>query len=178
MHAPNTLFLTSILALLFSTITAAPAPAVPEICVVRPIAFSTIASPFTLSALTLTAEDPNNNNNIEWPVQLDPPSATRTTEPFISRTKIAQPLFRLTNGNLTTGGTDHDQFAAYFGPTIQIFPPVLQPVQFGGISSASPGFSAVFNCDAEGNTFLELRTFQRKFFFKFLNSKFSLSFHS
>jgi hypothetical protein len=94
---------------------------------------------------------------------LPPPSATREAQPYISRTRIAQPIFRLTNGRLTTGGDDHEQYPARFGPTILSFPPVLQPVYFGGPSSAAEEFSAGYACDAEGNQYLKLTTTQRKF---------------
>ncbi len=159
MHAPKTFFLTSILAL-FSTTIAAPAPAVPEPCLIPAIVRSTIKSPFTLSAFT---DEPN---DIEWAVQLDPPSTTQATRPFISRSKIAQPIFRLTDGKLTTGGPNDDQFAAYFGPTLTIFPNPLQPLFFGGSNQPRPlEFEAVITCDAERNVYTKLRTTRRKFFF-------------
>lgn len=127
-------------------------------CIVPLVIFSTIDKPFILSALTL--------DSIPWPVQLDPPSKTVETSPFISRTKIAQPLFRLTGGNLTTIGrgnaidnetTRQNAFPAYFGPKIQIFPPVPDPLFFGAFGDAYSGFSAGYSCDKDGKIYLELR---------------------
>lgn len=126
-------------------------------CIVPLVLLLTIDKPFTLSALT---PDP-----IPWPVQLNPPSQTVETRPFISRTKIAQPLFRLTGGNLTTigrgGNTSDDEktqkgFPAYFGPKIQIFPPVPDPLFFGAFGAYS-GFQAGYSCDKDGKIYLELR---------------------
>lgn len=127
-------------------------------CIVPLVLFTTIDKPFTLSALTL--------DSIPWPVQLDPPSKTVETSPFISRTKIAQPFFRLTGGNLTTigrGNTSDDEktqkkaFPAYFGPKIQIFPPVEDPLLFGAFQDAYSGFQAGYSCDKDGKAYLELR---------------------
>lgn len=125
-------------------------------CVVPLVLFTGLDKSFTLSALT---PDPST-----WPVQLDTPSKTVETQPYISRTKIAQPLFRLTGGNLTTIGRGIDSeenwknaFSAYFGPKIQIFPPVPDPIFFGGPYGEYSGFQAGYNCDQDGNVYLELR---------------------
>ena len=126
-------------------------------CIVPLVLFTTLNKPFTLSALT---PDP-----IAWPVQLDPPSKTIETQPFISRTKIAQPLFRLTGGNLTTlgrGTSDSEKiqrniFPAYFGPKIQIFPPVPDPIFFGAQQDPYSGFQAGYSCNKDGKAYLELR---------------------
>lgn len=127
-------------------------------CIVPLIFFTTINKPFTLSALT--------PDSIPWPVQLDPPSKTVETRPFISRTRIAQPLFHLTGGNLTTigRGTTGDgeknqkkPFPAYFGPKIEIFPPVPDPLIFGAFQDAYSGFGAGYSCDKDGKIYLELR---------------------
>lgn len=131
-------------------------------CIVPLVLFSTIEKPFTLSALT--------PDSIPWPVQLDPPSKTVVTSPFISRTRIAQPFFRLTGGNLTTigrGNTNDNEkprkkaFPAYFGPKIEIFPPVPDPLLFGALHDAYSGFEAVYNCDKDGKSYLELRAGRR-----------------
>ena len=155
MHAPKTFLIASFLAL-FSITTAAPAPAddVPGDCIVPAIAFTTIEEPFSLTALIDKPID-------QWWVQLQSPSADRETEPFITRAKIAPSYFRLTNGTLTAGGADHNEFPAYFGPTIAIFPPVLEPLQFGGFASPED-FFAGYACDAKGKIYLELRTNERK----------------
>lgn len=136
-----------------STLTAAAAS-----CIVPQVIYSSLDKPFTLSALTA--------NSIPWPVQLDPPSNTVDTSPFISRTRIAQPFFRLTGGNLTTIGrgytspdeqTPNKAFPAYFGPKILIFPPVPDPLLFGASQVAYSGFGAGYACDKDGKGYLELR---------------------
>ena len=127
-------------------------------CIIPLIIVTTIGEPFTLSALT--------PGFVSWPVQLDPPSETTETTPFISRqTRIPQPLFRLTGGNLTTigrGASDSEEyqreaFPAYFGPKIQIFPPVPDPIFFGTFQDAYTGFQAGYSCGKDGKAYLELR---------------------
>lgn len=131
----------------------------PANCIVPLVIFSTIDKPFTLSALTL-----DDKSSIPWAVLLKSPSNTVETRPFISRTKIAQPLFRLTGGNLTTIGASADEesqkgsvFPAYFGPKIQIFPPVPDPLLFGVFQDPYSGFGAGYSCDKDGKAYLELR---------------------
>lgn len=169
MHPPTALFLTSLLALFSPSFSApqdtAAAPLAPRSCVVPAIAFTTIDKPFSLSALVL------NPGSIPFAVLLPQPSAQTATQPYISRSKIAPPLFRLTNGNLTTGGANYLKFPGYFGPTIAIFPPVLQPLLFGGGETDHPNFFAGYACDAEGKQYLELRTFERKAFLDPLSSR-------
>jgi len=126
-------------------------------CIVPLVFFETLDKPFTLTALT--------PSSIPWPVQLNPPSKTVETRPFISRTRIAQPFFRLTGGNLTTIGratSDSENngtqaFPAYFGPKIAIFPPVPDPLVFGALQVAYSGFGAAYSCDKDGKVYLELR---------------------
>ncbi|MCJ1345845.1 hypothetical protein MMC31_004054, partial [Peltigera leucophlebia] len=127
-------------------------------CIVPPVIFTTIDEPFTLSAL--------NPGIIPWPVQLDTPSKTVETQLFISRTKIAPRQFRLVEGNLTTigeGGED-GAFSAHFGFKIQIFPPVPDPIYFGGQDDAYSGFQAGYTCDQDGKVYLELRAAQEQGF--------------
>ena len=159
MHTSSALLLTSLLAL-FSPIASAPADpsATPgsKGCIVPEIAFISLDKPFTLQALVLKA------GSIPFPVQLPQPSVQTATQPYISRTKIAQPLFRLTGGNLTTGGANHKKFPAYFGPKIKIFPPVLDSILFGGGDTNAQQFFAGYACDANNVQYLELRTNERR----------------
>ena len=126
-------------------------------CIVSKDLLKTLDKPFTLTALT--------PGLIQWPVQLDPPSKTTQTQPYISRTKIAPALFRLTGGNLTTIGRGagdskenrENAFPAYFGPVIQIFPPVPDPIFFGAFQYATSGFQVGNNCGKDGKAYFELR---------------------
>lgn len=147
MHTPTAILLTSLLTL-FSPISAVPA------CVVPDVAVTTLNKPFTLTAI-----DPKSS----WSVLLQTPSATKETQPYISHTKIAPALFRLTDGNLTTVGAKGQTFSAHFGPTIDIFPPVLQPLQFGGDDEAELKFHGAYGCDSlTGKTVLKLSTSERE----------------
>ena len=156
MQGPTTFLLTSLLSLLSLTASAPadPAPTPATACAVPEIAFATIEKPFTLTALV---DKPVS----DWFVLLNPPTAQTAQQPYISHTKIAPPVFRLTNGKLTTGGPKNDKFPAGFGPTIAIFPPVLQPLLFGGGESPAD-FFAGYACDASGKRYRELRTNKRK----------------
>ncbi|MCJ1342886.1 hypothetical protein MMC31_001075 [Peltigera leucophlebia] len=144
--------------------TAIPAPASTSTsnasCVVPLVLFTTLNKPFTLSALAPGV--------IPWPVQLDQPSNTVETQLFISRTRIAQPLFRLTGGKLTTIGRGEgnwkNAFPAYFGFKILIFPPVPDPIFFGGQHDGYSGFQAGYRCDNDGKVYLELRAAQEQGF--------------
>lgn len=148
MHASSTILLTSVVALFSTTISAVPA------CVVPQVLFSTLDKPFTL-----TATGPNS----VWSVLLPTPSVKKETAPYISHTKIAPPVFRLTGGNLTTVGANGKTFPAHFGFTIDIFPPVLQPIFFGGDNEAYSGFFAGYACDNKsGKTYLQLRAGERE----------------
>ena len=147
MHAPSTILLTSLLAVFSSTVAAAPS------CIVPLVLFNTIAKPFTLSAIAPKST---------WFVLLPTPSATEETQPYISHTKIAAPVFHLTNGTLTTTGAEGKTYSAHFGPTIAIFPPVLQPIFFGGVDDAYTGFFAGYACDNQGKTYLQLRAGERE----------------
>ncbi|MCJ1464594.1 hypothetical protein MMC07_003207 [Pseudocyphellaria aurata] len=143
MHVPLSILLSSLLAC-FSTIVAA----VPA-CVVPQIAILTLKKPFTLTALAPKSS---------WSVLLPTPSTTNETQPYISHTRIAQPVFRLTEGKLTTVGAKGKTFSAHFGFTIEIFPPVLKPILFGGVGiEPYTGFFAGYACDiASGKTYLRL----------------------
>lgn len=165
MYGSKALLLSALVALL-SVTTAAPAPAANTTedaslsggCIVPEIAFNTINEPFTLTAVTNKPAD-------ALSVILPAFSAKKAGQPFITRTRIAQPLFRLTDGKLTTGGPKYKKFPAYFGPTILIFPPVLQPLLFGGVDTTDTTgteFFAGYTCDAQGKIYLELRTIERK----------------
>lgn len=149
-----------ILLLPLSLVVAAPANITSTFtnCVFPDIAINTIDYSFTLRANTF------NDNNIPWPVQLSTPAASKATQPYISRTRIAQPVFRLTNGKLTTGGPTHTRFRAFFGPTIKVFPPELQLLLFGGNGVAFNGFFAGYACDGEGIEYLELKAGRGEFF--------------
>ncbi|MCJ1264080.1 hypothetical protein MMC22_003951 [Lobaria immixta] len=146
MHAPSTIFLTSLLAFFSTTVSAAPS------CIVPQIAFETLDKPFTLTAIAPKSD---------WWVLLKTPSATKETQPYISHTRIAPPQFRLTGGNLTTVGDNGKKFPAHFGPTIAIFPPVLQPILFGGDSEADSRYFAGYACDSQGKSYLQLRNSER-----------------
>lgn len=172
MHAPKTFILTSVLAL-FSTTSAAPAPAETTTtagCSALTIVYSTVEKPFALTALP-------DDSIFSWSVFLRSTSASQVVEPYISLVKLPLPSFRLTNGTLTTGGADSLEFPAFFGPTIDIFPPVLQPLQFGGPSSTPAEFYVKPSCDVEDNGYLELRATQRKFhhFTHFYGGKFVMN---
>lgn len=148
MHASSTILLTSVVALFSIPISAVPA------CIVPQIAFETLDKPFTLTAI---------GPNSVWSVLLPTPSVKKETAPYISHSKIAQPVFRLTEGNLTTVGAKGQTFPAHFGVTIEIFPPVLQPIFFGGVNDAYTGFFAGYACDNEsGKTYLQLRAGERE----------------
>ena len=142
MHVPSTILLASLLTLFSTTVSGAPS------CVVPEIAFETLEKPFTLTALAPKSS---------WWVLLKTPSRTTETQPFLSHTKIAPPLFRLTEGNLTTVGANGQTFPAHFGPTIEIFPPVLVPIFFGGDSEADTTYYGGYACDSQGKTYLQLR---------------------
>ena len=142
MHVPTTVLFASLLALFSTTVSAAPS------CVVPAIAFETLEKPFSLTALAPESS---------WWVLLKTPSRTTETQPFLSHTKIVPPLFRLTKGNLTTVGANGETFPAHFGPTIQIFPPVLVPILFGGEDEADSSYFGGYACDSEGKQYLQLR---------------------
>lgn len=129
-------------------------------CIVPLVILTTLDKPFTLSASATL------NTGLVvvpswWPVQLDPPSNTVETQLFISQTRIAPPQFRLTGGILTTigrGGIDRtNAFSAHFGFKIQIFPPVPDPIYFGGPDDGYSGFQAGYACGHDGKAYLELR---------------------
>lgn len=149
MHVPSVV-LASVLALVSTTVHAAPS------CVVPAIAIETLQKPFTLTALTPKSS---------WFVLLKTPSSTEETQPYLSHTKIAPPLFRLTKGKLTTVGADGQTFPAHYGPVIEIFPPPLSPIVFGGDSVADGNYYGGYSCDEQGKTYLKLFSGLRKWIF-------------
>lgn len=159
MRAPTALLLlTSILALFSSSVSTPTDPALeprapPKVCAVPLITFETLEKPFRLDALV-----PKKGGGSFY-VLLPPPSKKTPTQPYISLTKPVPPLFRLTKGILTTGGADYKKFPAYFGATVLIFPPVLQPLFFGSTNHPAR-FAAEYSCDEEGKLYLELRAIE------------------
>lgn len=90
-------------------------------------------------------------------MQIRPPSDTTETELYISNSRIAQPMFTLKSGKLTTQGVNGKSYAGYLGFTISIIPPVLQSIFFGSGDSDFSDWWAAYNCDAAGHQYLELR---------------------
>ncbi|KAF7503391.1 hypothetical protein GJ744_003913 [Endocarpon pusillum] len=143
-------FTTSLfLALIGSYVSAAPAPS----CSVLDIFFTSLVNDFTLSVLIPSQGRPGTQDS--WALLLDPrdPSETVTSVPIISRTRIAQPTFRLVNQTLVTaeGG-----FPAIGSPGITIFPPPLQGWEHGGPGETPLSFGAVYACDATGQQYIKL----------------------
>ncbi|KAI9808797.1 MAG: hypothetical protein M1825_003950 [Sarcosagium campestre] len=126
-------------------------------CIVPLVIFETLDKPFTLSALV--PSKPYQQNS--WPVQLSPrtPSEATFSKPIISNTKIAQPSFKLTDGQLVNTGFD-----AYALPIPLIFPPPLQGWGFGGKSGGAGNlnFTAGYACDEAGKQYLRLNSAQCK----------------
>ncbi|MCJ1429510.1 hypothetical protein MMC29_007425, partial [Sticta canariensis] len=144
MHVPSTIFLASLLTLFSTTVSAAPS------CVVPAIAAETLEKPFTLTALAPKSS---------WSVLLKTPSRKEETQPFLSHTKIAPPVFRLTKGKLTTVGANGQTFPAHFGPLLPVFPPDLVPIYFGRDYDAETIYYGGYACDSKGETYLQLKSF-------------------
>lgn len=144
-------FTTSLfLALIGSYVSAAPpAPS----CIVPQIFFASLPNDFTLSVLVPSRGRPRIQDS--WALNLSPrnPSETVTSVPVITRTRIAEPKFRLVNQTLVTadGG-----FPAIGSPGILIFPPPLLGFEFGGPGKTPRSFGAVFACDATGKQYVKL----------------------
>lgn len=153
LYIPSLLALTGLLTLT----AAAPASEKGPECIVPAVYYSTLENPFSLDALVPASSTPTQQDS--WFILLDPRDPTKKVQsaPVLSHTKIAPPSFRLDNGTLLTvdGG-----FPARLSPTIQIFPPVLQPFVFGGPfpSNSEAKFGAIYSCDSTGRPFLKLVT--------------------
>ena len=138
------------LALIGSYVSAAPpAPS----CIVPQIYFTSLPKDFTLSVLVPGPS--TSTNQASWPLQLSPPNPSKsvTSIPVISRNKIASPTFRLVNQTLVTadGG-----FPAILSPSLAIFPPPPQGIEFGGPGETEAQFGAVYSCDNTGQRYIKL----------------------
>lgn len=135
----------------FSFTTAAPH-------VVPASAVESLEKPFSLSALT--DDDP-----VPWTVIFSEIRFSTGYTPFITRESIAEPtfepLFTLSKGKLTVGPAS-DNLTAYFGPALPVFPPLLDALYFDDVEDKAT-FFVVYNSNAKGNTYLELRTSDRNF---------------
>lgn len=116
---------------------------------------TSIEGAFTLTALSDTLPLQS------WPVQLRSPSAKTAQSPFISRTKIAPPLFKLTEGSLNATSSDG---ASYPGRFVPIFSSNLQRFLFGGRGEPSD-FYWIQKCDATGMPYAELKAGRGTFVF-------------
>ena len=126
-------------------------PPAKPLCVVPEIAFFTLAKPFTLTALI---DEKSSAKQKQWPVQLTPrvPTARDPSRPVLSNTRIAQPEFKLVQGELVYQGV-----AANFQPSIAIFPPPLQSFVWHADGGKTPAkFTAGYGCDEEGNRIIRL----------------------
>lgn len=141
----------ALMALVPTAVFAAPAPQSEPGCIVPQVVYTTLEQSFTLSV----APGPVFSDQSAWTLQLDPisPTAETASTPVISRRRLPLPIFRLTDGQLTTSG-----FPAEVYPTIPIFPPVLLGWGFGGVNQGTNGtFLADYTCDAQNNIILRLR---------------------
>lgn len=125
-------------------------------CLVPPVGLSTLLNTFTLSAVT--DDDP-----IPWTVIFAEVRNEYGYQPFITREVIPEPTFEpafsFQNGKLTVGPKS-DNLTAYFRDSSLVEPPVLDPLYFDNVEHEGK-FYATNNCDANGTTYLELRTFYR-----------------
>lgn len=125
-------------------------------CLVSPLSLSTIPDLFTLSAITWGDPTP-------WTVIFADGRTEVGYQPVITRDVIAepkfQPSFSFQNGKLAIGPAA-DNLTAYFTPLPLPSPPLLEALCFSNIKYDSK-FYGVANCDSNGTTYLELKTYYR-----------------
>lgn len=166
MHSFRSMLIAVFLALLSST-TAVPKGSVIDKkdtvplaldCIVSALALASLPSPFTLSVIT--DKDP-----IPWTVIFTGIQTLNGYQPSITRSNISEPefepFFRLTNGKLTVGPGGDNNLTAYFGPSLSDSPLSFNGLYFGNVTSEN-SFCVINSCDANGSTYLELRTSQCK----------------
>ena len=101
--------------------------------------FSTLKDPFVLSV-----QD-------GYQVILKYHEEAKVYVPVLSHTKVRLPDFRLTAGNVTTGG---DKLSAFYGPVPRIYPPVLNAIRFR--KHPSEGSEIPFNAVSHHSGILRL----------------------
>ena len=125
-------------------------------CLVSPLSLSTIPDLFTLSAFTWGDPTP-------WTVIFAESRTDVGYQPVITRDVIIepkfQPSFSFQNGKLAIGPAA-DNLIAYFLSSPSLSPPPLEALCFSNIQYDSK-FYGVSNCDSNGTTYLELRTYYR-----------------
>ena len=126
-------------------------------CLVPALGLSSILSPFTLSVIT--DKDPT-----PWTVVFSEVRTKDGYQPFITRAIIAEPIFvaafNFQNGKLTVGPANNN-LTGYFGPSPSVLPPAVYALYFDDVRNDGK-FYAVYNCDGDGKTYLELRTYYSK----------------
>ena len=129
---------------------------IPPPCNVNAIAEKTLPYAFTLSALY-------QDSPLPWSVVFQSPRSWKGEIPIITRTNAEKPIFRLIEGQLTTGGPSSDELQAFFGPTPPVFPPYPDELFFGTKGSGD-GYDlenvAVNRCDVNGTPYVGLRNYE------------------
>lgn len=123
-------------------------------CIVPDIGLAGLEAPFTLSTFVEGFET--------YPLSLPAKHSPYGDQPFITTpASKSKALFRLKDGKLTTGGPNHDQYSAYFGPVEPIFPNPPAPLLFGDVDDGLR-FNGGYACGPGGGLVLVLNTYPRK----------------
>lgn len=130
---------------------------IPPPCNANAIAEKTLPYAFTLSALY-------QDSPLPWSVVFQSPRSSKGEIPIITRTNAEKPIFRLIEGQLTTGGQNSDELQAFFGPAPPVFPPYPDELFFDTKGSGD-GYDlenvAVNRCDVNGTPYVGLRNYER-----------------
>ncbi|KAI9653956.1 MAG: hypothetical protein M1831_005641 [Alyxoria varia] len=123
-------------------------------CIVPLVLFTTLPNEFTISVIPKTTQP-----NI-WDFELVPgqPSKKQRVHPVLTHGIVPGPKFTLKN---TTLATAKGNFRGYVLPNPESFAPMLSKFVFGGKrprDARDLELAAGYTCDAEGNSYLELRT--------------------